>query len=75
MIRNDLFHPLHSPYITVPSILKARHGGWWRYERRHEDEIEEAYQCGARCVDMLIAGSLYRIDLENMRQYRKDRNR
>lgn len=55
-------------------FYEARHGGWWRYERRHEVEIEEAYQCGARSIDMLIAGSLYSVDLENMRQYRKNRN-
>ncbi|VIO95665.1 WWE domain containing protein [Brugia malayi] len=50
----------------------ARHGGWWRYERRHEGEIEEAYQRALHSIDLLIAGNLFCIDFDSMCQYRKD---
>ncbi|EFO26284.1 WWE domain-containing protein [Loa loa] len=50
----------------------ARNGGWWRYERRHESEIEEAYQHGLHSIDLLIAGSLFCINFINMFQYRKE---
>uniref|UniRef100_A0A915PQS4 E3 ubiquitin-protein ligase n=1 Tax=Setaria digitata TaxID=48799 RepID=A0A915PQS4_9BILA len=53
----------------------ARHGGWWRYERRHENEIEEAYQHGLHSIDLLIAGSLYCVNFDSMCQYRKDLGR
>lgn len=55
--------------------MQARHGGWWRYERRHEDDLEIAYRDGRESVDMLLAGNIYVIDFENMCQYRKDAGR
>ncbi|VDO30507.1 unnamed protein product [Onchocerca flexuosa] len=53
----------------------ARHGGWWRYECRHENEIEKAYQNGLHSIDLLIAGSLFCIDFDSMCQYKKDLGR
>ncbi|VDK74017.1 unnamed protein product [Litomosoides sigmodontis] len=59
----------------VQWFYAARQGGWWRYENRHENEIEEAYQHGLRIIDLLIAGNLFSIDFDRMCQYRKDCSR
>ncbi|CAG9538708.1 unnamed protein product [Cercopithifilaria johnstoni] len=59
----------------VQWFYAARHGGWWRYESRHENEIEEAYQLGLRSIDLLIAGNLFSINFDSMCQYRKDFSR
>ncbi|KAL3998131.1 WWE domain family protein [Acanthocheilonema viteae] len=59
----------------VQWFYAARHGGWWRYESRHENEIEEAYQHGLRSIDLLIAGNLFSINFDSMCQYRKDFSR
>ncbi|KAM3721643.1 E3 ubiquitin-protein ligase [Dirofilaria immitis] len=53
----------------------ARHGGWWRYECRHENEIEKAYQNGLHTIELLIAGSLFCINFDSMCQYKKDLGR
>ncbi|VDN06267.1 unnamed protein product [Thelazia callipaeda] len=54
---------------------KARYEGWWRYEPRHESEIEKAYQSGLHSIDLLIAGSLYSINFDSMCQYKKNLDR
>lgn len=46
--------------------------GWWQYEERASDQIEEAFSDGQQTIEVLIAGFGYIIDIENMVQYRKN---
>lgn len=46
--------------------------GWWLYEDRASDQIEEAFSEGKQAIEILIAGFAYVIDIENMVQYRKN---
>lgn len=46
--------------------------GWWQYDERTSCELEEAFSKGRKSTEMLIAGSLYVADLENMVQYRRN---
>jgi len=44
--------------------------GWWMYDQRTNDEIDQAFRRGDRRLEILIVGHLYIIDFENMHQYR-----
>lgn len=46
--------------------------GWWQYDIRASAEIEDRYQKGEQVFEMLIAGFLYVVDIENMIQYRRN---
>ncbi len=46
--------------------------GWWQYDERTSAEMEEKYKKNLKTFDILIAGFLYVIDLENMIQYRRN---
>lgn len=46
--------------------------GWWQYDERTSQELETRYKKGDKMFELLIAGFLYVIDLENMRQYRRN---
>ena len=46
--------------------------GWWQYDERTSKEIEERYKTGQKSFDLLIAGFLYIIDVENMLQVRRN---
>jgi len=46
--------------------------GWWLYDKRAIEEIEEAFKSGSSKCQLLIAGFLYIIDFVKMIQYRKD---
>ena len=46
--------------------------GWWQYEDRASDQIEEAFSDEKQVIEILIAGFGYIIDIENMVQYRKN---
>lgn len=45
--------------------------GWWRFEERNSEEIEETFMRGARQMEMMICGSLYVIDFARMEQFQK----
>ena len=50
--------------------------GWWQYDDRTSQEIEAKHKVGEKVFELLIAGFLYIIDLENMVQVRRnDRSR
>ncbi|KAK3577552.1 hypothetical protein CHS0354_026519 [Potamilus streckersoni] len=50
--------------------------GWWQYEERTSQELEAQHKKGEKQFELLIAGFLYVIDLENMIQFRRnDRTR
>lgn len=46
--------------------------GWWQYDERTSLELENRYKQGDKMFELLIAGFLYVIDLENMRQFRRN---
>lgn len=46
--------------------------GWWQYDERTSCELESKYKKGEKIFELLIAGFLYVIDLENMRQCRRN---
>lgn len=46
--------------------------GWWRFDGRDKEEIENAYGSGTEKTQMLICGNMYMIDFKNMVQYRRD---
>lgn len=46
--------------------------GWWQYDERTSNELEKKYKNGDKFFELLIAGFLYIIDLENMRQCRRN---
>jgi len=43
--------------------------GWWRFEERNNDEIEDCFKEGADNFETLICGKLYTIDFRTMDQY------
>ena len=45
--------------------------GWWQYEERTNVELEESYRKKLRTFELLIAGFVYTIDLDNMVQMRR----
>ena len=44
--------------------------GWWQYDERTTADIEKAFTLKLKTVDLLIAGSIYTIDLEGLVQFR-----
>ena len=46
--------------------------GWWQYEDRASEQIEDAFSEGKQTIEIPIAGFGYIIDIENMVQYRKN---
>uniref|UniRef100_A0A8D8XBY5 E3 ubiquitin-protein ligase n=1 Tax=Cacopsylla melanoneura TaxID=428564 RepID=A0A8D8XBY5_9HEMI len=53
-------------------FYEGRNGGWWRYEERMSDEIEQNYASNAKDVfETLICGEVYVVDLAQMIQFPK----
>ena len=48
--------------------------GWWRFEERHNREIEDMYKSGRPTGEILIVGHVYVMDFVNLCQYRKSDN-
>ena len=46
--------------------------GWWKFEERNNEEIEETFLKGTQCLETLICGNLYVIDFTRMEQYQKN---
>lgn len=47
-------------------------GGWWAYELRSAEELEEHFQSDPNSsFELLISGNLYCVDLSTMKQFRK----
>ena len=49
-------------------FYQARGGGWWKFEERHNEEIETAFAANEPGLDTLICGKIYTIDLVNLVQ-------
>jgi E3 ubiquitin-protein ligase RNF146 len=46
--------------------------GWWQYDERTSIELEEKFSKGEKVFELLIAGFLYVIDMDNMIQVRRN---
>lgn len=46
--------------------------GWWQYENRTSEEIEQFYKLNMTKFDLLICGTMYTIDLDRKVQYNKE---
>ncbi len=53
-------------------FYEGRGGGWWKFEVRLNQEIEEAFSAQEAKLETLICGNLYVVDFQEMTQYRKD---
>jgi len=45
--------------------------GWWKFEERNNEELEENYSLGQKVFETMICGNLYIIDFGAMEQYQK----
>lgn len=45
--------------------------GWWQYDERTCQEIEDAYKRAQKQCTILVAGNLYNVDFEQMLQKRQ----
>jgi len=45
--------------------------GWWRFESRNNEDLEEAFRGGKQQVETLICGNIYVINLASMEQFQK----
>ena len=45
-------------------FYEGRGGGWWKFEVRLNQEIEEGYSAGALAMETLICGNLYVVDFQ-----------
>jgi len=45
--------------------------GWWKFEERNNEELEENYSLGQKVFETMICGNLYVIDFQAMEQCQK----
>jgi len=45
--------------------------GWWRFEERNNEELEENFSAGHNMFETMICGNLYMIDFQAMEQFQK----
>ena len=66
--------PSYSPNhdTTIYKWFYEGRNGWWQYEDRASDQLEEAFTTEKQTTEILIAGFVYIVDIENMVQYRKN---
>ncbi|KAJ8950610.1 hypothetical protein NQ314_007836, partial [Rhamnusium bicolor] len=71
---NLLWQPLQQ---TAQGLGEGYHwfyegrNGWWKYDERTNEDIEQAYKLDLKNFEILICGELYIIDFENKYQYPK----
>merc|ERR1719244_2408561 len=53
-------------------FYQGKHHGWWRFEHRNNEDIEEAFETSQQTLEMMICGSIYVIDFQNLEQYPKN---
>ncbi|XP_055307307.1 E3 ubiquitin-protein ligase rnf146-like isoform X2 [Sitodiplosis mosellana] len=78
-----LDHPqLLLPISTTPTLTSSSeqnkyqwfykgHNGWWQYDERTCQEIEDAYKKAQKQCTILVAGNLYIVDFDQMLQKRQ----
>jgi len=45
--------------------------GWWKFEERNNEELEENFSLGQKVFETMICGNLYIIDFQAMEQFQK----
>ena len=46
--------------------------GWWRFEKRNNEELEEKFTSDQKVFETMICGNLYVIDFNTMEQFQKN---
>lgn len=68
-------------FLVNSSILRSKNVtfkklfyflGWWLYDERTSQEIEESYKKGDKFCTILVAGYVYVVDFESMLQQRQN---
>ena len=67
----DLAEKLSNSKSEYSWFYQARSSGWWLYEERVSNEIEDAYSKDLPKTRVYISGYQYVIDFTNMMQYRE----
>lgn len=57
----------------IEILLNCKIQGWWQYDHRSSEEIENAFKLNVAVYEIIICGELYVIDFENKVQYPKRR--
>lgn len=58
-------------YLLHLMEIMSCHIGWWQYDERTCQEIEDAYKNGQKQCTILVAGYLYVVDFDQMLQQRQ----
>ena len=53
-------------------FYEGKNGGWWMYEEKTSDELEEGFSRHVPFIKIQISGFMYVIDYEKMLQVRED---
>ncbi|KAG5898417.1 hypothetical protein JTB14_030394 [Gonioctena quinquepunctata] len=56
----------------ISNVVVKGVAGWWQYDERTTKDLETAYKNNETTCELLIAGFLYIVDLENMLQVRRN---
>lgn len=75
--RPELLHPIEATASTSSNTIneyqwfyKGRNG-WWQYDERTCQEIENSYKNGEKQCTILVAGYVYVVDFDQMLQQRQ----
>ncbi|KAA3676084.1 E3 ubiquitin-protein ligase RNF146 [Paragonimus westermani] len=60
------------PIASGYSWFYEGYAGWWQYDERTSEELEEAFMKQLPSCDISVAGYVYTVDFGNMSQKRKD---
>lgn len=64
--------PVDAPQDQSQWFYEGRNG-WWRFEARTNEDLEEKFLTGELSMELMIVGTIYVIDFSQMEQYQKDR--
>jgi E3 ubiquitin-protein ligase RNF146 len=53
-------------------FYQSRGGGWWKFEERNNQDIEDAFHAGQEQMDTLICGNMYTVDFVSLCQFNRD---
>jgi len=64
--------PVDAPQDQSQWFYEGRNG-WWRFEARTNEDLEEKFLTGEMSMELMIVGTIYVIDFSQMEQYQKER--
>jgi len=64
--------PMEAPQDEWQWFYEGRNG-WWRFEARTNEELEETFLSGQMSMELMIVGTIYILDFTRMEQYQKER--